>query len=384
MKLILGDCKEKLKEIESNSIDLMVTDPPYQLSALMKRWGKSKLEKEKHYQTQLKKGGTVYTRAVKGFMGKQWDVLPPVEVWEECLRVLKPGAFAFIMATPRQDSLCQILGDLSKAGFVMGFSSIEWIYASGFPKATNIAKLIDKRLGVKQEIIATKKQTGAKFKIAQQQMNNMGFNDPNRTEFNITKATSEQAKKLDGSYAGFQPKPAIEIILVCMKPLSEKTYIDQALKNGKGVTWLDNGRMPYESEDKPQGGYGSMGIGIGKPGEHQPYKLTKGGNLNSASKERKYDCKKCVEISSEKGRFPANLLVSDEVLNNYSRYFDLDKWWEERIKKLPESVRKTFPFLIIPKASKSEKSSGLKCNYNLKECIPDKVILEIKEILNIS
>jgi len=48
----------------------------------------------------------------------------------------------------------------------------------------------------------------------------------------------DEAKALDGSYAGYQPKPAVEVILVCMKPLSEKTYVDQALKNGKGISWL--------------------------------------------------------------------------------------------------------------------------------------------------
>ena len=102
-------------------------------------------------------------------------------------------------------------------------------------------------------------------------------------------------------------------------------------------------------------------------------------------------------LSSEGGRFPANLLVSDDVLNDgretkstggrsghtgaysggfkqeyygdtkpglgdagsFSRYYDLDKWWEERVNQLPESVRKTFPFLIVPKAAKSEKDAGL-------------------------
>ena len=382
MKLILGDSKEKLKEIASSSIDLIVTDPPYQLDGLRKRWGKTKIENEKHYQQQLEKGGTVYTRSVRGFMGKQWDVLPPIEVWKQCLRVLKPGAFAFIMTTPRQDSLGQILGDLSEAGFVMGFTSIYWTYATGFPKAGNIAKLVDKRLKVAPKTIAVKKQKGAKFKLAQEQMDNMGFNDPDRTEFKVTEATSKRAKELDGSYGGYQPKPAVEIILVCMKPLSEKTYIDQALKNKKGITYLDNCRIPHKEEAKET---------KRQPREGQVFTDKTSGfkseNLTVAS-------------PSSKGRFPANLLVSDDILNDgniskgkqslrrnksgmgihdspkgtfgkgdimggyndsgsYSRYFSLDSWWVERIKQLPESVRKTFPFLIVPKASKSEKNVGI-------------------------
>ena len=62
-------------------------------------------------------------------------------------------------------------------------------------------------------------------------------------------AVTEQAKRLQGAYAGFQPKPAVELILTVMKPLKEKTFVDQALSNGKGVTWLDHPRIPYQSED---------------------------------------------------------------------------------------------------------------------------------------
>ena len=56
----------------------------------------------------------------------------------------------------------------------------------------------------------------------------------------------DKAKQLDGSYGGFQPKPAWENIIVCMKPLSEKGYLDQAMKDGKGVTWLDDARIPFK------------------------------------------------------------------------------------------------------------------------------------------
>jgi site-specific DNA-methyltransferase (adenine-specific) len=164
---------------------------------------------------------------------------------------------------------------------------------------------------------------------------------------NVTLPASEEAQALDGSYCGFQPKPAVEIVLVAMKPLSEKTYIDQAMKNGKGITWLAAGQIPTASD-----------------------------------------------VESKNGRFPANLLVSDDALNDgrtrksggvpdsprsntmwngysperqkrpgdsgsYSRYFSLDAWWEERIKLLPEGVQKTFPFMVVAKPTKKEKCAGL-------------------------
>ena len=198
------------------------------------------------------------------------------------------------------------------------------------------------------------------------------------------KITDHQAKALEGSYLGFQPKPAIEIIVVSMKGMTEKSYIDQAMKTGKGITWLDNCRIPYQKHDMPQGGYGRMGIGIGKPSEHQHYTPQKRGSLNSTT-DSKWGYKDLVDCGSPKGRFPANLLVSDGVLDtgiesktgwsnqddkpatqssifagiggnnhyddsgDFSRYFSLDAWFEEKMKELPKEHRRTFPFLIEPK-----------------------------------
>ena len=199
----------------------------------------------------------------------------------------------------------------------------------------------------------------------------------------LTSPASSQAQALNGSYSGFQPKPAVEVIIVAMKPLSEKTYVNQALKNKRGITWLDDGRIPYESEDlenrKKRDG---DSFRVGK------YDLKvfgqKIGNTPNTSAQTNH------------GRFPANLLVSDDVLNDginrkgggniknrpirfmvgsrdwgthsidgfndsgsFSRYFDLDKWFEKKLKELPASVQKTFPFLIVPKASKGEKNKNL-------------------------
>ena len=109
-----ADCLDVLKVTPDNSIDLIVTDPPYGMS----------------------------------FMGKDWDrAVPHVEIWEECLRVLKPGGFAFVMCIPRQDCLARMIVNLSDAGFETGFTSMYWTYASGFPKAGNIGKQVDKKNG---------------------------------------------------------------------------------------------------------------------------------------------------------------------------------------------------------------------------------------------
>src|SRR6266496_233499 len=343
--------------MESDSIDLLVTDPPYGYS----------------------------------FMNKDWDkAVIGVDTWKECLRVLKPGAFAFIMSSPRQDVLCKMILNLIDAGFRTDFTSIYWSYASGFPKAADVSKLVDKRQGAEREILGYKKTLN--------QINikggNFGTQDkPIYDNLSITKPATEQAKQLDGAYAGFQPKPALEVILCVMKPLSEKSFTDQALKNGKGITWLDDCRIPYQSENDFEDAKGGD-----TPSHHRDF-------IDHHVRDKKQS-----DSLSLKGRFPANLLVSDDILNDgqkhdrtitafsdsvpniksnnygnynnriktglsklsdygdkgsYSRYFDLDKWFDT-----------TFPFLITPKASKSEKNMGLITSYMEKKVIWDKEGLE--------
>jgi len=348
IQLYLGDCKEVLKGIEDNSIDLILTDPPYGYS----------------------------------FMGKDWDkVVIPSSTWKECLRVLKPGAFAFIMSAPRQDVLGRMIYNLQEAGFETGFTSIYWAYASGFPKAINISKAIDKRKGLKgKEVGKAKGHTGEKVN------NHLGVHDDDnyewKGEYSITEPESEEAKQLKGSFGGFQPKPAVEIIIVVMKSLSEKGYIDQALKNNKGITNLDDCRIP--TSDKVIANFND-------------FSEIHGNQFGSGKKIT------TISQTEKNSRFPANLLVSDDILNDgkertsnkskddksasggiwqkstgkpagqtyndsgsFSRYFDLDAWAKEN--NISEDYN-TFPFLICPKASKSEKNKGCE-NLEEKDCQP--------------
>jgi DNA modification methylase len=111
LKLLNGDCLYKLKELEDNSIDSIVTDPPYGLS----------------------------------FMGKKWDYdVPSVEIWQECLRVLKPGGHLLAFAGSR--TYHRMAVRIEDAGFEIR-DQIMWIYGSGFPKSHNISKQLDKRGG---------------------------------------------------------------------------------------------------------------------------------------------------------------------------------------------------------------------------------------------
>ena len=126
-KIYCMDCLEGLKQIPEGSVDCIITDPPYGYS----------------------------------FMGKDWDkAVPKVEIWNECLRVLKPGAFAFVMSAPRQDVLSQMIINLKKTGFETGFTSIYWSYASGFPKSSDPSKLLLKQI---EKEMQKKLSTGEKI-----------------------------------------------------------------------------------------------------------------------------------------------------------------------------------------------------------------------------
>ena len=392
-KILHGDSLELLKDLDDNSVDSVVTDPPYGYS----------------------------------FMGKDWDkALPDINIWKECVRVLKPGGFAFIMTAPRSDVHSRMCLMLEEAGFRIDFTPIAWTYATGFPKAMNIGKMVDKRLGVKREVIGVKKRgdveeakkRGTTFTQAEANRNNKDIFGYGEEEITSGPA-SDEAKKLDGSYAGYQPKPAWENVIVCMNPLSEKGYLDQALKDGKGVTWLDDLRIPFQGEDDypgwwesgAKGSDGYLGTDTFKIRDMSAEEI-KNRQFKKTTKRKPREEGTVFKTSGFKsenndtaeaspfGRFAANLLVQDDVLGipskgaqapvtgkepstkkdmshiygdytghakpmslrndkgTFSRYYDLDAWWEERIKELPLNVQTTYPFMIVPKPSKSEKNKG--------------------------
>ena len=130
------------------------------------------------------------------FMGKNWDkALPDIEIWKQCLRVLKPGAFAFVMSIPRADCLSRMIVSLEDAGFMVNFTPIFWAYASGFPKAQNIGKAVDKRLGVERTKTGELKKHAQKGVAIAEERTAIGagsFGELRMEEVSV--ATSPQAK----------------------------------------------------------------------------------------------------------------------------------------------------------------------------------------------
>ena len=120
-----GDCLELLATLPDNSVDSIATDPPYGLS----------------------------------FMGKKWDYdVPKVEIWEECLRVLKPGGHLLAFAGTRTQHRMAVR--IEDAGFEIR-DMIAWVHGSGFPKSLDVSKAIDKAAGAEREVIGKDKNWGA-------------------------------------------------------------------------------------------------------------------------------------------------------------------------------------------------------------------------------
>lgn len=293
-KVNLGDCLELIKSLEDNSIDAIVTDPPYELTN-----GKN---------------------SKKGFMGKEWDgtgIAFNIDLWKECLRVLKPGAHLVAFSGSRTEH--RMTCAIEDAGFEIR-DKICWIFSQGFPKSLNIQK-------------------------------------------QLVKQNHHEADKYKGF--GTALKPAVEYICLARKPLEEKTIVENVLKYGCGAIDIDGCRIPIKNEKTPTGSAKRI------------YKS------NQYTEEKIYGDN---TTTSPLGRFPANVICTDDVLNDgtldkgtkphkifskidkyegygnithkngeivnfgdsgsKSRYFDLEVWAEKH------------GILQFSKASKSERNKG--------------------------
>ena len=183
--ILQGNCLEKMAELEDNSIDTIITDPPYGLS----------------------------------FMGKKWDYdVPSVEVWKECLRVLKPGGTALIFAGSRTQHRMAV--NVEDAGFELK-DCIMWLYGQGFPKATDISKQLDK--GVERRVIG--KRSDGVGNTDDSIHKESGLASSRSKEYNITEPATEEAKLWNG-WKSHGLKPAYEPVLWATKPLTNSNDYD--------------------------------------------------------------------------------------------------------------------------------------------------------------
>lgn len=267
-QLHLGDCLAVLKTLPDNSIDSIVTDPPYGLS----------------------------------FMGKKWDYdVPSAEVWAECLRVLKPGGHLLAFAGTRTQHRMAVR--IEDAGFEIR-DMIAWVYGSGFPKSMDVSKALDKAAGAEREVIGSVRRWGANASGGRGSQNANGYQESaeGAEKFDpITAPATDAAKQWQGW--GTALKPALEPITVARKPLTG-TVAANVLEYGTGALNIDGCRVDAEDGGRPLREVAALRDDVQYSGNALVGRID--GSLGTS---------KAVG-STDKGRWPANLIHdgSEEVV----------------------------------------------------------------------
>lgn len=296
--IINGDCFVELQNIPRDSVDCIVTDPPYGLTSITKRFGKE---------------GS-FARLSKGFMGKEWDgsgIEYNVEMWEKCLKVLKPGGYLLAFGGTR--TYHRIACAIEDAGFEIR-DCIMWLYGSGFPKSMNIGLAVDKKNGVDSKVVG-KCRCGKNAMLG-------GLSEK------ITSEGQYNIKEAQNKWAGWGTalKPSYEPIIVARKPF-KGSCVDNVLEWGVGGINIDECRV--ETQDDL----------YRKPCEN--------GSIYS-QQEKRYTAG-TMNDSYKLGRFPANTILDTQDGEEWRRYFycakaskkDRDEGLESRVEEKVNDGRNT-------------------------------------------
>jgi site-specific DNA-methyltransferase (adenine-specific) len=282
--LHLGNCLDTLKTYPDNSIDSIVTDPPYGIS----------------------------------FMSKKWDYdVPSVEIWQECLRVLKPGGYLLCFASTRTQHRMAV--NIEDAGFTIK-DCIAWVYGSGFPKSHNVSCAIDKSFGHPNRGRAI--PTASTYQASDVDKENKLTSNAVAPYEPIT----DEAKAWQGW--GTALKPAMEMITMAQKPI-KGTIASNALEWGTGAINVDATRVPMDEDD-----FAKLSTGVDKIRE-------RGGVMDNSWKNS----------SDLSGANPAN---------------PLGRWGANFIHDGSQEVLELFPqnpstarFFYCSKANKKDRNEGL-------------------------
>ncbi len=255
-KLYEGNMLDMLEVIKPNSIDAIVTDPPYEL----------------------------------GFMGKSWDssgIAFQKSTWEKCFEVLKPGGY--ILAFGGSRTFHRIACAIEDAGFEIR-DTIMYLYGSGFPKSMNIGLAIDKKMGVESKVVGVGRS--GKPETHTNSLNLV--NNPFGGEYEIKEAQNEW------NGWGTQLKPSYEPIVVARKPC-EGSIVDNVLKYGVGGINIDECRVGNEERTIP---VNAEEIEIKQNGTH----------MDSLHKNQQHE-----RVATTFGRFPANVIHdgSEEAISGF-------------------------------------------------------------------
>lgn len=255
--LYRGDCREVMAGLPDNSVDAIVTDPPYEL----------------------------------GFMGKGWDssgIAFDPEVWAQAFRVLKPGGHALVFGGTR--TWHRVAVAIEDAGFEIR-DNIAWLYGQGFPKSLDVAKAIDKHLGADRPVLGLARGAGSSRTASLGEF---------QAEYSVTAAAAVAARGWEGW--GTALKPAFEPVVVARKPL-EGTVAANVLAYGTGALNIDASRIA--TSDKLGGGSSTNGMQM-NDGWHRPWMDDPEAVAASAERTRA-----TIAKAEALGRHPANVMFDE-------------------------------------------------------------------------
>ena len=282
-KIICGDCIEAMKELEDNSIDSCVTDPPYGLEFMGKEWDKLWAKRDGLIQNLPDRnyGTNPYLQAkvnkyVAGNEAQEWHYQWATELY----RVMKLGAYILVFGGTR--TYHRMACAVEDAGFEIK-DMIEWIFGSGFPKSLNISLAIDKKLGLQgQRGLGAFNIAGMSAQQIQKAKLYMRTKEDNAKMPAYNEPKSPEAQKWQGWGTGL--KPAHEPILLARKPISEHNIAQNVLEWGTGGLNIDGCRVSTDKERRMCGMTDKCGISS----------FVLGGRS---------------ETYTSKGRFPANVIL---------------------------------------------------------------------------
>ena len=240
-RVLNADCLAALRDMSDASVDAIVTDPPYGLSNTTPAQVADTI-------TRWASGDREYLPTARGFMGHEWDgFVPPVAVWDECLRVLKPGGHLLAFAGSRTHDLMGLAVRL--AGFEIR-DSVAWLYGSGFPKSMDVSKAIESHVAHGKSNSRSLRQTeqdgdGDAYTLAGKNNGIMG--EPRVYDRKVFSPTTDAAREWEGW--GTALKPAHEPIILARKPLIG-TVAANVLGHGTGALNVDACRIYATDDDR--------------------------------------------------------------------------------------------------------------------------------------